>query len=587
MAMWNTELARFPGSQGSGEGQSLETIVGHSVLRGEKLGPTPSSPHQASPMHHGSLAGSLNPGSGTPSPHHHGHSHSGQSHSGHSHSGQSHSPHGHEHGHGHGHGPDHERSHSGDSGCEHHGHGHGHGHGHEHQHECKHEHNHQREHQHQHHHAQEHQHQHHHCRHDPEEPHYHHASPQRTMGVRAQRALRVAVCLSSVFMVAEIIGGWLANSIAIMSDAAHLSGDVASFVLALSALKYSKRPPSPSYTYGGSRAGALGAFVSLLTVWFLTAWIVIEALARFAEFVRCARLEKADDDSSCKPVDSRLMFAIGLGGLAVNITLAVVLWAGNAGAHVQHMHSHGEGGSCSGHGHGHAQDHGHSHGSRRCSHAHYDPAEDKAATDIRHLLSEGQVEAAPARKQGVFTAKAGEDINVKGAMVHAVGDCIQSLGVVLAAATIWIGNMHTVGEPNSARSWFNLADPCISFVFAIVTVWTTKGLLKQLTRVLLEGAEDGRKTEELLKQMQNLPTVQSVHDFHYWNLSLDQAIVSVHVVPPCETKAKDALRDVTRLLANNGISHVTIQVDNPGEAHLCSPCAPMVRHKPETERVFI
>jgi len=409
------------------------------------------------------------------------------------------------------------------------------------------------------------------------------------MSLKARRSLRLAVCISGGFMLVEVIGGILANSIAILSDAAHLSGDVASFCLALGALTYSQRPPSPSYTYGGVRAGALGAFVSILTVWFLTGWIVIEAVLRFFKYTECARMAPGVEDATCKGVDSRLMFGIGLGGLTVNITLAFVLWQGNAGAHVQHMHSHGSDGKCphsgcGGHGHGHS--HGHSHSQSRMQddeeRMQIDIHSPTSPTDIGHLLGEGS--DTRAKKGGLFVANAGEDINVKGAMVHAIGDCIQSVGVVIASIVIWVGNVHTVGVRNSSRSWFNLADPCISLVFAAVTLWTTKGLFMQLTRVLLEGAEDPSKVEQMMHEMKELPSVRSIHDFHVWHLSIDRTIASVHVVPVSEAVSREAMHEVKRVL-NQHVSHITIQMNSPAEpAHRY--CPPMVQEQ-QAESLFI
>lgn len=417
---------------------------------------------------------------------------------------------------------------------------------------------------------------------DPEEPE-HHAFQLPPMSLSARRSLRLAVCISGGFMLAEVIGGVLANSIAILSDAAHLSGDVASFCLALGALSYSQRPPSPSYTYGGIRAGSLGAFVSILTVWFLTGWIVIEAVLRFFKYAECARIAPEVEDATCKPVDSRLMFGIGLGGLIVNITLAFVLWQGNASAHVQHMHSHGSDGKCpqSGQsgcgGHGHDHSHGHSHSQSRVQDDEERMQMDlNTATDIRHLLGEG-LDKKPAKKGGLFVANAGEDVNVKGAMVHAIGDCIQSVGVVIASIIIWAGNVHTVGFPNSSRSWFNLADPCISLVFAIVTIWTTKDLFMQLTRVLLQGAEDESKVEQMMREMKQLPSVRSIHDFHVWHLSIDRTVASVHVVPVSEAVSREALHDVKRVL-NQYASHITIQMNSPGEP-VHRYCPPMVQQQ--------
>eukprot|EP01065_Artemidia_motanka_P004330 TRINITY_DN1206_c0_g2_i2.p1 TRINITY_DN1206_c0_g2~~TRINITY_DN1206_c0_g2_i2.p1 ORF type:complete len:585 (+),score=169.73 TRINITY_DN1206_c0_g2_i2:54-1808(+) len=534
----------------------------------------------------------------------HGHSHD---HS-HAHSGHGHG-HGHSHGHGHGSHSDSggERGHGHSHGHSSHGHSHGDGHGHSHVHElgsvaperkCAssedrgHGHGHSHG-SHGHSHGDSHRNS---CGSSvgislPEPPSVFPISPPPSAATppppqtnRAQRALLLAICLSSVFMIAELVGGYIAHSVAIMSDAAHLFGDVASFILALLSLKLSARPPSPHHTYGWHRAEVVGAFGSLLTVWFLTLWIVTEATGRLIEYVRCARMSALEAaNHGCRGVDGKMMFAIGLGGLAVNVTLAAVLWYGNAGSHVQHMHSHGADGVC-------PSGHGHSHASGGCGGG----QPDKAITDITELLSvevtnphhggcghghghgHGQKHAGcgghghghghghshSKRKAGFTEAKEGEDVNVKGAMVHAVGDCLQSLGVVLAATIIWVGNNRFLGTHTSRNSWFNLADPCTSFVFAVVTVWTTKAMLLQMVRVLMEGAPDSLNCALLRQDIQSVAGVVSVHDLHAWMLKLGKTAATVHVVVADGARAVDVVAGVHGAFRRHSIDHVTVQVDS-------------------------
>eukprot|EP01103_Thecamoeba_quadrilineata_P001883 TRINITY_DN11743_c0_g1_i1.p1 TRINITY_DN11743_c0_g1~~TRINITY_DN11743_c0_g1_i1.p1 ORF type:complete len:105 (-),score=5.70 TRINITY_DN11743_c0_g1_i1:37-351(-) len=66
-----------------------------------------------------------------------------------------------------------------------------------------------------------------------------------------------------------------------------------------------------------------------------------------------------------------------------------------------------------------------------------------------------------------------ENINVKSAFVHVVGDCVQSMGVIFAAVFIWVGNQLTVGSPKSGSTYWILADPIASILFGIITLFTT------------------------------------------------------------------------------------------------------------------
>eukprot|EP01062_Namystynia_karyoxenos_P046632 TRINITY_DN34_c0_g1_i1.p1 TRINITY_DN34_c0_g1~~TRINITY_DN34_c0_g1_i1.p1 ORF type:complete len:556 (+),score=131.78 TRINITY_DN34_c0_g1_i1:80-1747(+) len=406
-------------------------------------------------------------------------------------------------------------------------------------------------------------------------------------GSSAERALMCAVALSASFMVAEVAGGLLAHSVAILSDAAHLLCDVAAMGLALATLRLSRRPRTHSSTYGHSRAEVIGAFVSLLSIWFLTILIVGEAGLRLIDYARCAGLSPAAlaRDSDCRAVDGRIMLAIGLGGLGVNVLIATVLWAGNAAAHVQHMHSHGADGACPSGGHSHS--HGHSH-----VRPHKKVARDQAVLDITAELTavrgEGASPCSHSHAGGhshgsggcegksskgklakLTEALEGEDVNVKGAMVHAIGDCLQSLGVVLAAAVIWVGNLHTQGTATSTASWYNIADPCITFVFAAITVFTTKGLLRQVLRVLMESAPAELDARQLQQELEALPGVLSVHDLHVWSLTLSEALGSVHLVAASGATGLPAA--ARRVFARCGVRHVTVEVEaDPG---VTCPCA--------------
>ena len=81
-------------------------------------------------------------------------------------------------------------------------------------------------------------------------------------------------------MCAEITGGYLSNSLAIMTDAAHMLSDVSAFFISIVAIHMGKTPVSLSKTYGYHRAEVLGATASIIIIWFLVLWLCIEASFR-------------------------------------------------------------------------------------------------------------------------------------------------------------------------------------------------------------------------------------------------------------------------------------------------------------------
>jgi zinc transporter 2 len=132
-------------------------------------------------------------------------------------------------------------------------------------------------------------------------------------------------------MFIEIIGGYIANSISIMSNAAHLLSDLVSFAISMLSVILSMKKPSEKHTYGYARAGILGALTSIVVIWILTIWLFYVAVVRIIN----------------KPeVNGKIMLIVAVIGLVFNCIMAKMLHGG-AG------HSHGDGG------------HGHSHGDER------------------------------------------------------------------------------------------------------------------------------------------------------------------------------------------------------------------------------
>jgi cobalt-zinc-cadmium efflux system protein len=126
------------------------------------------------------------------------------------------------------------------------------------------------------------------------------------------RSLRIALALTAVLLVVEIIGGIASNSIALLADAGHMLTDVAALALALFVAWFSKQPETPQKTYGYLRWEILAAFVNGATLLLISAWILWTAIVRF---------------SNPEPVEGGLMLTVSAVGLIVNIIAARVLVA--------------------------------------------------------------------------------------------------------------------------------------------------------------------------------------------------------------------------------------------------------------------
>ena len=124
---------------------------------------------------------------------------------------------------------------------------------------------------------------------------------------RSQTALAIALAMTLGFAVVEVVAGFMANSLALISDAGHMVTDAAALGLALMAQLIAKRRPSARYSFGFGRAEALAAFVNGLAMLAVVGWIVFEAVQRF---------------SSPVAVQGRMVLIVAAIGLAVNVLVA-------------------------------------------------------------------------------------------------------------------------------------------------------------------------------------------------------------------------------------------------------------------------
>jgi cobalt-zinc-cadmium efflux system protein len=128
-----------------------------------------------------------------------------------------------------------------------------------------------------------------------------------------RRAVRTGLAVSTVLCIAEAVGGWWTNSLALLSDAAHMVGDVAALSLTLFALWVKTRPASSSKTFGYYRAEILAALVNAIVLLGIAAGILVETYQRLL-----------------KPpaILGGPMLAVASAGLAVNLVCAWLLHAG-------------------------------------------------------------------------------------------------------------------------------------------------------------------------------------------------------------------------------------------------------------------
>ncbi|XP_040524240.2 zinc transporter 3 [Gallus gallus] len=303
--------------------------------------------------------------------------------------------------------------------------------------------------------------------------------------LQARRQLSIACSVCCVFMVGEVIGGYLAHSLAIMTDAAHLLTDVGSMAVSLFSLWVSTRPPTTTMTFGWHRSETLGALASVLSIWVVTAVLL---------YLAAARILSADYE-----IEARTMLATSACAVGANLVMAYVLHQG---------HGHGVGG--------------------------YEQLEGGCLPGRAPLPG---------------------STSVRAAFVHVVGDLLQSVGVLLAATIIYF------------KPQCKIADPISTLFFSVFVLGSTVTILRDVFRVLMEGAPRGMAVSAVTEELLAVSGVRAIHDLHVWALTPSHPLVSVHVAVDTTADPETVLRDATgRLQQKFGFAACTVQVERYVEA---------------------
>lgn len=153
----------------------------------------------------------------------------------------------------------------------------------------------------------------------------------------------------------------------------------------------------------------------------------------------------------------------------------------------------------------------------------------------------------------------GDNLNIRAAYLHIIGDILGSVGVIIAGALIWI------------TGW-NPIDPIISILFSLGIIYGSSKIIKQTVSVLMESTPEGIDPNTIEKDLKSIPGVREVHDLHVWSVSAKKVALSAHLIAE-DTHA--ALNEAHRRIEENyKISHMTIQVEDPlhFEPKYCYDC---------------
>ncbi|KAE8691770.1 hypothetical protein F3Y22_tig00110879pilonHSYRG00010 [Hibiscus syriacus] len=296
----------------------------------------------------------------------------------------------------------------------------------------------------------------------------------------------------------EIIGGVKAHSLAVLTDAAHLLTDVAGFSISLFTVWASAWKATSYHSFGFSRLEVLGALISVQLIWFISLLLIYEALDRLLH--------------DKKEVNGALMFAVAALGFVINSIL--VLWLG-------HDHSH----------HVFRDSHHHCH--------HHDsgkPCE---------LGEEDETSLVPSS-----TTKKILNINLQGAYLHVVTDLIQSVGVMIAGAVIWL-------KPK----WL-IIDLLCTLVFSTLALSTTLPMLRDVFDILMGRTPRDINIEILESGIKGIDGVEDIHDLHVWAVTVGKLVLSCHVAAKPGVESKEIISKIRDYCEKTyKIHHITVQIE--------------------------
>lgn len=295
---------------------------------------------------------------------------------------------------------------------------------------------------------------------------------------QVKKRLGLAVKLTAIIFVAELVGGYMTGSLALISDAMHVFMDMVALSFSFFAIFISAQPPTETRTYGMHRAEVFVSFLNGASLILVSFFIIYKAYFRFLNPVE---------------VEGVGMLVIAVIGLIVNVLVAFWL---------------------------------------------HDFAKD--------------------------------DLNVKSAFLHVVGDLAASVGVIIAAIVI------------AATGW-NAIDPLISVLIGVIILFGSGRIVLEASHILLEGVPRGIKFNDVVEDITLVKGVAGVHNMNIWSICHNINALSAHVgvdeLRP--DRYSEILAGINEMLAEkHHISYTTLQI----ECSRCDGCGGVLREIKHSDR---
>ncbi|HKQ99275.1 MAG TPA: cation diffusion facilitator family transporter [Pyrinomonadaceae bacterium] len=144
-----------------------------------------------------------------------------------------------------------------------------------------------------------------------------------------------------------------------------------------------------------------------------------------------------------------------------------------------------------------------------------------------------------------------DDLNVRGAWLHILGDALGSVGAIAAGALM------------SLYGWYS-ADPLFSTLISLLIIWSSWHLVRESTNVLLEGTPAHINLAAVEEAILMTDGVEAVHDLHVWTITSGREALSAHVIHVETISQAELLKELRLKLSDRfGVDHLTIQMETP------------------------
>ena len=148
-----------------------------------------------------------------------------------------------------------------------------------------------------------------------------------------------------------------------------------------------------------------------------------------------------------------------------------------------------------------------------------------------------------------------ENVNVRSAYLHVIGDALGSVGAIIAGILMMI------------FGWY-IADPIISVVVALLILKSAWGVLKTTIHILMEGTPVTIDQKEVKETLFSLEGVKDIHDLHIWTITSGLDSLTCHVLIEDNKNEQDILQQAIKVIESKfGIVHTTIQIEKTDLQH--------------------